>query len=136
MLQRNNASYISIFLEIFTEHLVMKYARRQKKQKHFIMFHILLTAMYMSRLLYVYLIRKFIRREGPQEKNVCRYSLYGVLSNMKQFPTIVSASCETVISYYSSLVHYLNESIFQDILNNGDNSDASYYRILPLQRRG
>ncbi|EUD64555.1 hypothetical protein C922_05071 [Plasmodium inui San Antonio 1] len=49
---------------------------------------------------------------------------------------MLSESCDQVISYYSSLIHYVTESIFQDILKNGDNNDPSYYRILPVQRRG
>ncbi|EUD66001.1 hypothetical protein C922_03728 [Plasmodium inui San Antonio 1] len=109
----------------------MEDAIKKKEKKRFTVCHILLITMYMSRLLYVYLILEFIRGEGPQEKNVCRYSLYGVLSNMEQSPIMVSAPCETLIFYYSSLIHYINESIVVDILKDGQRSDESYYRIPP-----
>ncbi|EUD64210.1 hypothetical protein C922_05408 [Plasmodium inui San Antonio 1] len=91
--------------------------------------------MYILRLLYVQLILKFIERNGSQEKNPYKYILYGILSNMKQSAKVLSASCEKVISYYSSLVHYVTESIFVDILKDEKRSDELYYRIATLQGR-
>ncbi|EUD64191.1 hypothetical protein C922_05428 [Plasmodium inui San Antonio 1] len=77
-----------------------------------------------------------MKRKGSQGKNGSKYSLYGILSNIAESPTILFGFGEKVIIYYSSLVHYVTESIFVDILKDEKRSDEWYYRFISLQGRG